>query len=71
MCFLFSGSDTQFAVQFEIYEQHCIFEAENLRALNQAVKKQDFKAYLVVSWGGAKGRGRGGEGLKEGRGGGG
>ena len=46
--FLFCDSDTQFAIQFEIYEQHCIFEAENLRALNEAVKKQDFKAYLGV-----------------------
>ena len=73
MCFLFSDSDAQFAVHFEIYEQHCIFEAENLRALNQAVKQQDFKAYLVVSWGGGGaegwGRSRGeGEGLRGGGG---
>lgn len=56
--FLFSDSDTQFAVQFEVYEQHCIFEAENLRALNEAVKKQDFKAYLEVRVKGGGGEGR-------------
>jgi hypothetical protein len=36
----------EFQVQFEIYEQHCIFESENLSELKEAIQNPSFKTYL-------------------------
>jgi hypothetical protein len=38
----------EFQVQFEIYEQHCIFESENLSELKEAIQNPSFKTYLDV-----------------------
>ena len=33
---------------FEPYEHHCIFEFQNLRALNDAMNNAEFNAYIKV-----------------------
>ena len=38
----------QFSQLFEPYENHCIFEQQNLQALNNAMNNADFNAYIKV-----------------------
>ena len=38
----------QFSQLFEPYENHCIFELQNLQALDGAMNNADFKAYIKV-----------------------
>ena len=45
----------QFNEMFEVYERHCIFERQNLQALNEAMNNADFKTYIKVSSLGASG----------------
>lgn len=37
-----------FSELFEPYENHCIFEQQNLQALNGAMNDTEFNAYLKV-----------------------
>ena len=39
----------QFNEMFEVYERHCIFERQNLQALDEAMNNVDFKTYIKVS----------------------
>ncbi|XP_065890032.1 pleckstrin homology domain-containing family G member 5-like isoform X2 [Dysidea avara] len=36
----------QFNEMFEVYERHCIFERQNLQALDEAMNNVDFKTYI-------------------------
>lgn len=39
----------QFSHLFEPYEHHCIFELQNLQALDDAMNNADFNAYIKVT----------------------
>ena len=45
---LISNFPQEFSQLFEPYEHHCIFEVQNLQALDDAMNNTEFNSYIKV-----------------------